>query len=62
MPQVPSFFYVVFTNRKYEIYLVSVLDDIDLDNYPKYKTFDEMLDKSIILGKPVLECLSQIEC
>lgn len=55
-------FYVVFTNRKYEIYLVPVPDDIDSDNYPKYKTFDEMLDKSIILGKPLLECLSQIEC
>ena len=53
---------MVFTNRAYEIYLVPVPDDIDLDNYPKYKTFDEMLDKSIILGKPLLECLSQIEC
>ena len=35
---------------------------IDSDNYPKYKTFEEMLDKSIILGKPLVECLSQIEC
>lgn len=55
-------FYVVFTNRAYEIYLVPVPDDIDSDNYPKYKTFEEMLDKSIILGKPLVECLSQIEC
>lgn len=46
----PSFFYVVFTNRKYEIYLVSVLDDIDSDNYPKYKISEEILDKSTILG------------
>ena len=46
----PSFFYVVFTNRKYEIYLVSVLDDIDSDNYPKYKISAEILDKSTILG------------
>lgn len=55
-------FYVVFTNRAYEIYLVPVPADIDSDDYLKYKTFDEMLDKSIILGKPLLECLSQIEC
>lgn len=55
-------FYVVFTNRAYEIYLVPVPDVIDSDNYPKYKTFEEMLDKSIILGKPLVECLSQIEC
>lgn len=55
-------FYVVFTNRAYEIYLVPVPADIDSDDYPKYKTFDEMLDKSIILGKPLLKCLSQIEC
>ena len=55
-------FYVVFTNRAYEIYLVPVPDAIDSDNYPKYKTFEEMLDKSIILGKPLVECLSQIEC
>lgn len=54
-------FYVVYTKRVYEIYLVPVSNDIDSDNYPKYKTFDEMLDKSIILGKPLLECLSQIE-
>ena len=52
---------MVFTNRAYEIYLVRVPDDIDLDNYPKYKTFDEMLDKSIILGKPLVNCLTQIE-
>lgn len=25
-------------------------------------TFDEMLDKSTILGKPLVECLTQIEC
>ena len=55
-------FYVVFTNRAYEIYLVPVPDVIDSDNYPKYKTFEEMLDKSIILGKSLVECLSQIEC
>lgn len=48
--QVPSFFYVVFTHRKYEIYLVSVLDDIDSDNYQKYKISEEILDKSTILG------------
>ena len=56
-------FYVVFTNRAYEIYLVlPVPDDIDSDNYPKYKTFEEMLDKSIILGKLLVECLTQTEC
>mgnify|MGYP005869154535 CR=1 FL=1 len=55
-------FYVVFTNRAYEIYLVPVPDSIDSDNYPKYKTFDEMLDKSMILGKSLMECLTQIEC
>ena len=55
-------FYVVFTNKRYEIYLVPVPDSIDSDNYPKYKTFDEMLDKSTILGKPLVECLTQIEC
>lgn len=54
-------FYVVFTNRAYEIYLVPVPDSIDSDNYPKYKTFDEMLDKSMILGKPLVECLTEIE-
>jgi len=41
---------LIFTNRKYEIYLVSVLDDIDSDNYPKYKISEEILDKSTILG------------
>lgn len=55
-------FYVVFTNKRYEIYLVPVPDSIDSDNYPKYKTFDEMLDKSMILGKSLMECLTQIEC
>lgn len=54
-------FYVVFTNRAYEIYLVLVPDDIDSNNYPKYKTFDEMLDKSTILGKPLVLCLAEIE-
>lgn len=54
-------FYVVFTNGSYEIYLVPVPDNIDSDNYPKYKTFDEMLDQSMILGKPLVECLTQIE-
>jgi len=61
VPQVPSFFYVVFINGSYEIYLVPVSDNIDSDNYPKYKTFDEMLDKSMILGKPLVACLTQIE-
>ena len=55
-------FYAVFTKGAYEIYPVPVPDYIDSDNYEKYKTFDEMLDKSIILGKPLVECLSQIEC
>lgn len=54
-------FYVVFTNGAYEIYLVPIPDDVDSDNYPKYKTFDEMLDKSMILGKPLMGCLTQIE-
>lgn len=43
-------FYVVFTNRAYEIYLVPVPADIDSDNYPKYKISEEILDKSTILG------------
>lgn len=55
-------FYVVFTKGAYEIYPVPVPDSIDSDNYPKYKTFDEMLDKSMILGKSLMECLTQIEC
>lgn len=55
-------FYVVFTKGSYEIYPVPVPDYIDSDNYEKYKTFDEMLDKSMILGKSLMECLTQIEC